>query len=152
MNKLTILPLLFILLVAPSITLASSCDNLGSLDNYTDTELQSIFDACNKEIAQEKAALQNKKAQTQSISRDLSTIDSQIRKSNSYIKAKEIEIYRINKEIALVISSTCLKNVKRSSVMSSLVSLELRHAFGDHSPIESFRATFSIRLYSASRR
>jgi len=100
MKRFTIFSyLLAIFVITPSLAFASSCDNLGSLDNYTDAELQSIFDVCNKEIAQEKAALQNKKAQTQSISRDLSTIDSQIKKSNAYIKAKEIEIYRINKEI-----------------------------------------------------
>ncbi len=90
---------LVLLFVVPTAGYASACDDLGNLDDYTDAELQSIFDVCNKEIEEQKAALTDKKKQTQSISRDLSTIDSEIRKSNSYIKAKEIEIFRINREI-----------------------------------------------------
>lgn len=85
--------------MAPVFALASACDDLGDLDNYTDDELQDIFDICNQEIAEQKAELQDKKKQTQSISRDLSSIDSQLRKSNAYIKAKEIEIYRLTREI-----------------------------------------------------
>jgi len=88
------------LFIVPQLTFASACDDLGDLNNYTDEELQDIYEVCEREIAQQKSALSDKKQQTQSISQDLSSIDTQIKKSNAYIKAKEIEIFRINREIS----------------------------------------------------
>ncbi len=88
------------LMVVSSFSHAASCDNVGNLDNYTDAQLQDIFAACEADIAKQKRDLANQKKETQSISRNLSSINSQIQKSTAYIKAKEIEIYRLSKEIS----------------------------------------------------
>lgn len=87
------------LFMVPQMLFASACDDLGNLDNYTDEELQDIYEICNQEIEEQRQALTQTQQESQSLSRDLSSIDAEIRKSNAFIKAKEIEIYRLNKEI-----------------------------------------------------
>lgn len=97
MKKL--LTILLLIGLVPLSASASRCDDLGDLNNYSDDDLQEIFDICNKEIEEQRQALESKKAETSTIARDLTSIDSELRKSNAFIRAKEIEIFRLNREI-----------------------------------------------------
>ncbi len=56
-------------------TFAAVCTNVIDLDAYTDSQLQEIFDACTKDIENQKKELQSQQQKTQSISKDLATIN-----------------------------------------------------------------------------
>lgn len=86
-------------MLLPLTALGAQCDDLGDLGAYDDAQLQQIFEACNKEIAEQKKTLNERKAETSTISTVISNTEAQIRKSNAAIRAKEIEIFRLNNEI-----------------------------------------------------
>lgn len=74
---------------------ASICLEAENLDNLNDKQLQLVLDQCNAEIEAEKTRLAQTKQQTQSRDRDLTISEQEIRKSESYIKSRDIEIQKI---------------------------------------------------------
>ncbi len=124
---------------------AASCEDVGSLDTYTDAQLESIFNACSYEIESQKQELGKKKEESASISRNISILQSQIRKSNAQIKARAVEIYRIKntvKEQGKKIEILA-ENIGQSK--TSMVSLlRTKNQLDDYSYIEVFFARKSI--------
>lgn len=89
-----------ILFSIASVSYAATCTTVTDLDAYTDNQLQAIYDACTRDIDSQKKELQQQQVKTQSLSKDLATINAQVTKSQAYINARQIEIFKINKEIS----------------------------------------------------
>ncbi len=140
-NKAKILNIFFIFVLALSATSASAaeCEEIGNLGDYTDSQLEAIFNACSYEIESQKQELGKKKAETASISRDVSILQSQINKSNAQIKARSVEIYRMK--------NTIKKQSKRIEILEENISaskesiknlLRTKNQLDDYSYLEVF--------------
>lgn len=92
--KIKLIFIIFIFLLAKPVS-AVTCQDIGNLENYSDAQLEEIFNACSYEIESQKQELGKKKEESASISRDISILKLQIHKSNAQIKARSIEIYRM---------------------------------------------------------
>lgn len=74
---------------------ASVCLEAATIDDLTDEALEALLAQCNAEIEAEKQRLNETRQQTQSRERDLALSEQNIRKSESYIRARDIEIQKI---------------------------------------------------------
>lgn len=105
---------ILLLIAAVSVTVAASfsfaqegefqdgvdveCD-LDNLDGLTDAQLQRVLDKCEEEIEEQKVVLAEKQKETASVSRDVSILNYQINQSEAYIKAKALQIRKIQNQI-----------------------------------------------------
>lgn len=130
--------LLFILAFSVTAT-ATSCEEIGDLGDYSDAQLEEIFNACSYEIESQKQELGKKQEETASISRDISILQSQINRSNSQIKARSIEIYRMKNTIKKQSTQIELLEENIDQSKASIQSLlRTKNQLDDYSYVEVF--------------
>lgn len=95
--KLTLLPILFLLPMA--VAGASTECIITNIEGKTDAELKVILEQCEKEAQEQKALLDTKQRESVTIERDISIVDSKIKKTDLSIRASKVKIYQISKEI-----------------------------------------------------
>jgi len=74
------------------------CTSQG-IDNKSDAELERIIQVCDQEKAQQALLLNNKQRESVSVERDISVLKYKISQSQSEIRAGDIKIKRIKKDI-----------------------------------------------------
>ncbi len=100
----------------------------------TRAQLEIELEACNKEIAQWQDTLNKTKQETASFSRDVSALTAKINAAQSNIKAKNIAITNISRDIAVKVSE--------------ISTLDNRILKGKHAIAEILRKTNDINSYS----
>ena len=89
-----------VLLFLPMVTagISSECV-ITNIEGKTDAELKTILERCEKEAQEQKALLDTKQRESVTIERDISIVDSKIKKTDLGIRASKVKIYQIGKEI-----------------------------------------------------
>lgn len=77
----------------------SVCLQAESIENLDDASLELLLKQCDAEIAAEQARLEETKQETQSRDRDLRISEQNISRSQAYIRARDLEIKKINVRI-----------------------------------------------------
>lgn len=132
MHKFILFLILAIFLHPGFASAQSACTSDTS--NKSRAELERELEACNKEIEQWTKTLNDTKAQSASYSRDVSALTAKINAAQANIKAKNIAISNISKDIAL----------KQSEIKT----IESRIDKSRRAIAEILRKTNNIRSYS----
>jgi len=115
---LIVFVLVVIFLFPISVRSEISCDI--NIEGKNDKELEIILKKCEEEISEQEKLLQNKQRESVSIERDIVILDSKIEKTKSYIRAREIEIYKLKDSISSKKETLIELSNRSERILSSL--------------------------------
>jgi len=99
-----------------------SC-NENDLEGKTDKELELALKKCESEIEEQKKLLNTKQRESVTVERDIAVLDYKISKTKADIRAREIKIRQLGKNIGLKESEISELLLKTENVKSSLAAL-----------------------------
>lgn len=138
MNPVQNLSLILIILFAVPIWLGAQTDCVTDIDNKSDTELGRLLELCEQEIEQEKGKLIETERQSTTLEAGIAELDYKITKSNLEIRASNIRISTLSKDITereFKIENLNEKIVRMKVSLSALI--RKTREFDDFSAVEA---------------